>query len=312
MIFLLIIKTYILLIPYVIVLTYFYLYKKDDYFYKVRSSVQLTLVLILIGIFFLNIVFWKIWFAEYAFLSFSIKNTAGNVKTTALATLLSASAAVSGWVFTSRVQIINATKAHAMQALMNSRNSTIYTEKVEKATYVASKIKEKHKLKDGDQIVVSENDYLELEPDERNAIHYLLNFLEFISVGVRHNNMDEELIKGSLKSILKNNYIMFEPVIEYVRKRSPSNYTEMETLHKRWDEYTNDKCSKCTQWFKVSSISKEKNKPERSSLYAIVSLITLFTWNLFIFITENLKNITESKNEDFVCVDCEKKTDEII
>lgn len=287
------------------VFAYFYLFERDDYFYKYRGSIQLSLVLSLIGVFLIQIIIWKTFTLDYHFLNFSLKAKPGTTKTTALVTMLAAIAAVSGWVFTSRVQIINATKTHAMQALMNSRNSTIYVQRVDEAMTIRQKLKDEKKLGVNDLVIVSKDDYLQLKPTERAAIHYMLNFLEFIAVGVRHNNMDEELIKGSLKTILKNNYLMFQPVIEYVRIGSPSNYIEMETLHKRWDEYNNDKCMKCTNWFKVSDDSKEKNQPARQSIYAVMTILTLGLWNLAItgisiferYAKSNLKN-------DFICIDC--------
>lgn len=299
------ILTYCLIIPYLIVLVYFYLFERDEYFYKFRGSVQLLLVLFLIGIFVLNIIIWKSFFIEYEFLNFSLKAEKGTSKTTALVTMLAATAAVSGWVFTSRVQIINATKAHAMQALMNSRNSTIYIEKVELAMSMRKKLRKKKGLSVNDLVIVSELDYLEMNGKQRAAIHYMLNFMEFVSVGVRHNNMDEELIKGSLRSILKNNYVMFQPVIEYVRKTSPSNYIEMETLHKRWDDYSHDKCVKCTKWYKVSDELRNKMIPARRSLYALMTMITFGLWNLIVVIIEFIKKYAASNiQNNFTCIDC--------
>ena len=287
------------------VLAYFYLFERDDYFYKYRGSIQLSLVLSFIGVFFIQIIIWKTFTLDYQFLNFSLKAKPGTTKTTALVTMLAAIAAVSGWVFTSRVQIINATKTHAMQALMNSRNSTIYVQRVDEAMAIRQKLKDEKKLGVNDLVIVSKDDYLQLNPAERASIHYMLNFLEFIAVGVRHNNMDEELIKGSLKTILKNNYLMFQPVIEYVRISSPSNYIEMETLHKRWDEYNNDKCIKCTNWFKVGDDRKDKNQPARQSIYAVMTMLTLGLWNLAITGIEIFERYAKSNlKNDFICIDC--------
>lgn len=287
------------------VLAYFYLFERDDYFYKYRGSIQLSLVLSFIGVFFIQIIIWKTFTLDYQFLNFSLKAKPGTTKTTALVTMLAAIAAVSGWVFTSRVQIINATKTHAMQALMNSRNSTIYVQRVDEAMAIRQKLKDEKKLGVNDLVIVSKDDYLQLNLAERASIHYMLNFLEFIAVGVRHNNMDEELIKGSLKTILKNNYLMFQPVIEYVRISSPSNYIEMETLHKRWDEYNNDKCIKCTNWFKVGDGRKDKNQPARQSIYAVMTILTLGLWNLAITGIEIFDRYAKSNlKNDFICIDC--------
>ncbi|WP_288419315.1 DUF4760 domain-containing protein [uncultured Acinetobacter sp.] len=297
--------TYCLILSYLMVFIYFYLFERDDYFYKFRGSVQLSLVLCLIGVFFAQIIIWKTFTLDYNFLNFSLKAKPGTTKTTALVTMLAAIAAVSGWVFTSRVQIVNSTKTHAMQALMNSRTSTIYVQRVDEVTAISQKLKKGQGLGVNDPVVISEQEYLALEPSERASIHYMLNFMEFIAVGVRHNNMDEELIKGSLKTILKNNYLMFQPVIECVRIGSPSNYIEMETLHKRWDEYNNDKCIQCRKWFEVSEDIKEKSQPVKANLYAIMSILTLGIWNLAVSLIKIFEKYAKSSlKNDFICIDC--------
>lgn len=307
--FLEIFLTYCLILPYLMVLAYFYLYEKDNYFYGVRGSVQLLLVLFLIGVFLIDVIIWKTFFIDYNFLNFSLKAKVGTTKTTALVTMLSATAAVSGWVFTSRVQIVNATKTHAMQALMNSRNSTVYIQKVEEAMKIRHKLKEKNGLGVNDLVVMSREEYNELTPEERGAIHYMLNFLEFIAVGVRHNNMDEELIKGSLESILRNNYILFQQVIEYVREISPKNYTELETLYKRWNNYNSDKCIECKNWFEVDEDIKDRKKPARNSLYTLMSIATLFVWNISITIIDYIKRRLRSRTiDDHICKKCNKNS----
>lgn len=134
-----------------------------------------------------------------------------------------------GWLFSSRVQIINATKTHAMQALMNSRNSTIYVEQVD----IATKIRREVKAKEQECLLIE--DYKELTSEQVSAIHYLLNFLEFIAAGVKHHNLDEDLIKSSLRGILAANYNLFEKVIEHLRADNKNTYIYLEELQRRWN-----------------------------------------------------------------------------
>lgn len=245
---------------------------------------------------------WKTFFVDYNFLNFSLINKSGESKSTALVAMLGATAAVFGWVFTSRVQIQNATKAHAMQALMNSRTATIYNERVDQAGKILKKIRNNRNLALNDFVSVSKDDYLLLKQKEKAAIHYMLNFLEFIAIGVRHNNMDEELIRGSLKSILRNNYLSFQLVIEHVREKAPSNYTELEKLYKRWLEY---ECTKCTNWYASESDTNIIRKTQKHSLYAIMTIITLLSWNLIIFLIDNLKAKGIKKaNHSLICKKC--------
>ncbi|MEX3023209.1 DUF4760 domain-containing protein [Acinetobacter baumannii] len=222
----------------------------------------------------IELLLWKGFFEQYNFLNISLvkeanesyyfqqhtifgllsEAPAGSSKLTSFVAFLSAIAAIAGWIFTSRLQIINATKTHAMQVLMNSRTSTAYVAKVDDAMKLRAKVKEENGWTEKDRIYVSKEKYLELKAEERSAVHYLLNFLEFIAVGIRHNNLDEDMLKGSFKSILTNNYLLFHPIILYIREQTPSNYTELEVLFLRWDQGEHQECIKCKEWYKAKDL----------------------------------------------------------
>ncbi|HCQ9560380.1 TPA: DUF4760 domain-containing protein [Acinetobacter baumannii] len=266
------------------------------------------MMLILLGLVFVNILIWKGFFKEYEFLGFDLVNTDKFNKTTALVTILAAIAAVFGWIFTSRVQIVNTVRGHSVQVLMNSRTSTIYLEKVDIAMklrrcLIKEAILEKNST---DNIYLSVRRYKRLSDQERSAVHYLLNFLEFIAVGVRHNNLDESLIKGSLRTILKSNYMLFRFVIEHLR--GPDNqpiYDQLEALHKRWDEEQHSKCAKCREWFKVSNID---NKAYKYILFIVLSLLTCGGWIVMIIIMDTIEWLTTHReDEKFICIDCGKE-----
>lgn len=302
------IQTYLLLIPYITVLIYFFVYKRDNFFLKIRSSIQLLMMLILLGLGFINILIWKGFFKEYEFFGFNLINTEKFNKTTALVTILTAIAAVFGWIFTSRVQIVNAIRGHSVQVLMNSRTSTIYLEKVDVAMKLRKcLIKESILEKSSSQNVhLSVRRYKRLNDQERSAVHYLLNFLEFIAIGVRHNNLDESLIKGSLRTILKSNYMLFRLVIEHLRE--PDNqpiYDQLEALHKRWDEDQHSKCAKCREWFKVGKVN---NIYFKTLFHVFLSLFTCGGWIVMIIIMDTIEWLTTHREDkNFICIDCGKQ-----
>lgn len=260
----------LLILPYLIISGYFFFEVRDNYFYKYRSSVQLLYVFLFLTTVIVELLIWKGFFEQYNFLNISLvkeanesyyfqqhtifgllsEAPAGSSKLTSFVAFLSAIAAIAGWIFTSRLQIINATKTHAMQVLMNSRTSTAYVAKVDDAMKLRAKVKEENGWTEKDRIYVSKEKYLDLKAEERSAVHYLLNFLEFITVGIRHNNLDEDMLKGSFKSILTNNYLLFHPIILYIREQTPSNYTELEVLFLRWDQGEHQACIKCKEWYK--------------------------------------------------------------
>ncbi|AHB92179.1 DUF4760 domain-containing protein [Acinetobacter baumannii] len=270
----------LLILPYLIISGYFFFKVRDSYFYKSRSSVQLLYVFLLLTTVIFELLIWKGFFEEYNFLNISLvkevndsyyfqqhtifgllsEAPAGSGKLTSFVAFLSAIAAIAGWIFTSRLQIINATKTHAMQVLMNSRTSTAYVAKVDDAMKLRAKVKEDNGWTEKDRIYVSKERYLKLQPEERSAVHYLLNFLEFIAVGIRHNNLDEEMLKGSFKTILTNNYLLFHPIILHIREQTPSNYTELEVLFLRWDQGEHQTCLKCEEWYKTKELDKNSKR----------------------------------------------------
>lgn len=300
-------NTYFLIIPYITVIIYFFIYKRDNFFLKIKSSNQLLLILILLGITFINILIWKGFLQEYSFLNFNIKNTDTQFKTTALVTVLAAIAAVFGWIFTSRVQIINTTRSHSVQVLMNSRNSTVYMAKVDEATKIRRKLVKELNLPKGEKVQLSAVKFNELNDDEKSAITYMLNFLEFVAIGIRHNNLDEDLIKGSFKSILKSNYILFQPVIEHLRELdSPKTYNQLEMLHKRWDEDNHAKCVECKGWYKVGEGDVKSKLISQGMLHTPLAVFTCFFWLILIGIMKVIELLTEQKESTkFTCIDCD-------
>ncbi|MDB0300234.1 DUF4760 domain-containing protein [Acinetobacter baumannii] len=265
---------FLLILPYLIISSYFFFKVRDKYFYKYRSSVQLLYVFLFLTIVIIELLLWKGFFEQYNFLNISLvkeanesyyfqqhtifgllsEAPAGSSKLTSFVAFLSAIAAIAGWIFTSRLQIINATKTHAMQVLMNSRTSTVYMAKVDEAMKLKAKVKDENGWTEQDRMYVTKERYLKLEAEERSAVHYLLNFLEFIAVGIRHNNLDEDMLKGSFKTILTNNYLLFHPIILHIREQSPSNYTELEVLFLRWDRGEHQACIKCKEWYKAKDL----------------------------------------------------------
>lgn len=225
----LLLRTIILFTPFIIVSAYFYLNVRDQFFLKPRTHIQLNLIMIYLCISFVQTVYWHLSLREYSFLGFFIKNASGNTST--ILVLLGTLTAVLGWLFTNRGQALTAIRSHSIQTLMASRLSEAYTQQVEIATeFYCIKKKEK-----GQSYCLTYEEYNALEQKQRNAINYLLNYFEFISVGIRFGDLDEKLMKNSLRTIIKNNYEFFEDVIKQKQQNSPSLYEHLTSLKKRWN-----------------------------------------------------------------------------
>ncbi len=225
----LLLRTILLFLPYVIVLWLFYWKVRDPFFLKPRTYIQLNIMMICLIVCFVETVYWHISWNKFSFLNFEISNTAG--KADSLIVLLGILAAVLGWLFTSRGQDLTSKRSHSIQTLMASRLSEAYARHANYATGVYVDIKGKR----GDSAVISMAEFLDLSQEERNAIFYQLNYFEFIAVGIRYGDLEEQLMKNTLKTIVTNNYEFFGEIIKSKQEKAPNIYEHLTALYKRWN-----------------------------------------------------------------------------
>ncbi len=304
-------QSYLLVMPYLALTIYFLFFQSDNFYLKTRSSVQLLYVLMILGTVFLNLILWRSFFSEYYFFKFNIN---GSNKHVLLATLLATVAAVSGWVFTSRVQIINAIKNQSLQVLMNSRNSTIYIDKVDKVMSLRRKIVDENKKSGISEIkpFVTEEKYHSLGDEDKSAIIYMLNYLEFISIGIRHYNLDEAFLKQSMRSIVNSNYDLFYKVIDIHRSYdNKAVYTQFELLHARWGKQGAAKCSNCHAWQDNVFVKKPWYIKYSFIVHCIAMVLTMFTWSLIILFMWSVNTfLTSGEQSEHICYNCEPKVGE--
>lgn len=224
----LLLRTIILFLPFILVFAYFNYKVKDNFFLKPRAYIQLNIIMICLIIIFVELVYWNISLVNYGFLSFFISSV--NTSNTILV-LLGTVAAVLGWLFTCRSESLNATRTHSIQTLMESRLSEVYIKQVECATEIFIRFKKKY----GENYNLSVKDFSGLNATEKNSIHYLLNYMEFVAVGIRFGDLDENLMKNMMKSIIRTNYTFFENIIKDKQIKAPSVYEHLTTLNKRWN-----------------------------------------------------------------------------
>lgn len=301
-------QSYLLLMPYLALTIYFLFFQSDNFYLKTRSSVQLLYGLMVLGTVFLNLILWRAFFSEYYFFKFNINGTGKHVL---LATLLATVAAVSGWVFTARVQIINAIKNQSLQVLMNSRNSTIYIEKVEKVMSLRREIVDENKKSGKSDLkpLVTEDKYHTLKDAEKSAIIYMLNYLEFISIGIRHYNLDEAFLKQSMRSIVNSNYDLFHKVIEIHRGYdNKAVYTQFELLHARWGKDGAAKCSKCHAWQDSVFVKKPWYVNYSFTIHFLSVVLTMGAWFLLILFMWSTKEfLTSGEQSEHICYNCAPK-----
>lgn len=230
----LLLRTIFLLLPFVALYSYFYYYIKDDFFLKPRTYIQLNIIMLSLAVAFVLTVYWNLSLREYSFVGFSLESIDSdniNQSSNVILILLGTLTAVLGWLFTNRGQDLNSRRSHSIQTLMSSRLSEAYANHSNHATKVYTTLKEKH----GETYNLSLEDYNLIDPLERNAIIYQLNYFEFIAVGIRYGDLDENLIKNTLKSIINTNCVFFQNIIKDKQSKSSSLYEHLIALNERWN-----------------------------------------------------------------------------
>ena len=84
-------------------------------------------------------------------------------------------------------------------------------------------------------------DKLQGNAECKHAVDYLLNFQEFLAVGIRHGDLDEYVLRDSMRGIVVDFTAIVWEYIVYVRSRSSGGHEKSKTyehllwLRARWN-----------------------------------------------------------------------------
>ncbi|EGY53161.1 DUF4760 domain-containing protein [Neisseria shayeganii] len=123
-----------------------------------------------------------------------------------------------GWLWSSFVAIRNHVKQHSMNILLETRTSAVYMENAKKINEV---------LRCPEKSLA----------DVRVEISYILNFLEFVAIGIRQNDIDEHIFYQAWRGFLNNVIKRFRPVIDEVQVSRPSVWENLLWLNNRWQTF---------------------------------------------------------------------------
>lgn len=224
-------RTLILIFPFISLGAYFHYRIKDDFFLKPRTHIQLNFIMIALVIIFLELVYWNISLRNYVFMGFGLNPHGAKDSSNTILVLLGIVAAILGWLFPTRASAVATTRNHSIQTLMESRLSETYTSQVATCTDIFVDFRRRN----GDNYALTVVDFNGLTQVQKNAIHYLLNYLEFVSVGVRFGDLDENLMKNMMKSIINSNVAFFGEIIRDKQSKTSTVYEHLTALHKRWN-----------------------------------------------------------------------------
>ena len=143
--------------------------------------------------------------------------------------LASAAVAMITWMGTSFVALRNSIKQHTITTLLQMRLSATYMGYADTVSKhfidYDSRLKKDLRLPETEK----STDKLDL-----NALRYILNYFEFLAIGISRADFDEGMLRSSLRSILRKNVQMSRSYIRDSQELNPFLYEHLAWLHDRW------------------------------------------------------------------------------
>ncbi|MFW6698732.1 DUF4760 domain-containing protein [Acinetobacter pittii] len=233
----LLLRTFLLFLPFFGLWYFFDKRIKDKFFLKPRTHIQLNFIMIALVIIFLELVYWNLFLRDYSFIGFGLtkiiikgKEVIKPEVSNTLIVLLGTVVAILGWLFPTRANSVAATRSHTIHTLMDSRLSEIYNHKVTLCTEVFVTARKQY----GESYILTKGDFDGLDQKYKDAAFYLLNYLEFVATGIRFGDLDENLMRNMMKTIINTNFTFFEEIIKDKQLKAPTVYEHLTALQKRW------------------------------------------------------------------------------
>lgn len=166
-----------------------------------------------------------------------LRHSTFNFQATHWLSLAGVIAALSQWAITSVLTLYNARRQHTITVLLQSRLSPAYQQRLRDVVKGYPTMPAISKVAVGDW-----NDPAKLEALE--GIKYLLNYFEFVAIGIRIGDLDEATMRRSLADIVMALTAVAEQYIKFSRGELdtndgfPSNnaYSELLWLKARWQQ----------------------------------------------------------------------------
>ena len=169
---------------------------------------------------------------------FGFINIAMHVQRTEHLLMWAAFLATLGWIYTNYVNVLNLRRSHTMNVLIQMRNSAEFQRH---RLNVSTRFPIGKPVTQGDVASLKQeradpSAYKDNKIPVMDSIVYLLNYYEFISVGVRTLDLDEHMIELTLRSILVTYFAHVSPIIDDRRSENPNVFTNYVALVTRFQK----------------------------------------------------------------------------
>jgi len=165
-------------------------------------------------------------------------------------------AAVVGWIISAMVTMRNSIKQHTINTLLQSRLSATYMENARAVN--------RHYFGPSGSVYTLTREELSRPADDikLRELSYLLNYLEFISAATRFGDLDEKLLRMTLRGMLCN---LYEVSLEYIKASQTTNATSFEHLSWLYDYWFDPVLQRTGVPRPQAAAATEPAPPERKS-----------------------------------------------
>ena len=215
--------TLLMIFPYLLIYIFYYSKNRDVFFLRSRSYRKIDLYIRFVTITILLFIVWNSYTSDNLFLGLKISQETFFFNDKFI-TFIGISFAIIGWLYTVRMQSLTNMRNHSIQSIMNARLSDQYNKKFD---YI-------YELLKTDKTLTFEK-YESFNSSDKSTVHYILNYYESIAIGIKYNELDEDIVKSMMRSQVIKTYITFEDVILNLQKDNPSFFENFVDLKNRWN-----------------------------------------------------------------------------
>jgi hypothetical protein len=141
----------------------------------------------------------------------------------------SAVTAVVGWLTNAIVTVRNSVKQHTVSTLLQSRLSQPYMDRAKNVNAALSA--------GGGSTNSLTTEHIARKDPVVDDVLFFLNYFEFIAVGVRHGDLDEDLMRGSIRGFVQR---LHDCGAELIKVHAPAKnsrtFEHLRWLRARWDD----------------------------------------------------------------------------
>jgi len=147
--------------------------------------------------------------------------------------LIAVLSGIAGWVWSSYVTLRNSIKQHTVAIYVQSRLSSPYAE-------ISRRVNLAYFCVGSDTAPIAQEFFTNAE--NASAMHdigTILNYFEFIAVGIRHGDLDEEMLRNTMRGMITNMCAKAMTYIHFVRDKKNNlggdfTYEHLLWLNARW------------------------------------------------------------------------------